>query len=63
MFPFQNFLQSFDITGKELIDLLAVVQAGGLGFYHTAGLRITVAANGQSNHRFINATWIDGTPI
>lgn len=63
MFPFENYLVSFDIMGSELLELLKIIQAGPLGFYHTAGLQLTVAANGGSNHRLINATMIDKVPI
>lgn len=63
MFPFDNYLISFEITGAELLLMLQVVQDGGLGFYHTAGLRVTVSAQGGKGHRFINATWVNGDPI
>lgn len=63
MFPFENYLVSFDIMGSELLKMLEIIQAGPLGFYHTGGLRLTVAANGGANHKFINATWINGDPI
>lgn len=43
--------------------MLTILQAGALGFYPAAGLRQTVAANGAANHKFINATWINGDPI
>lgn len=63
MFPFTNYLVSFDIMGSELIKMLEIIQGGPLGFYHTAGLKLTVSANGGNNHKFVNATWIDGEPI
>jgi 2',3'-cyclic-nucleotide 2'-phosphodiesterase (5'-nucleotidase family) len=63
MFPFENYLESFDIMGSELLKMLEIVQNGPLGFYHTAGLKITVSANGGNNHRFINATLINEEPI
>jgi hypothetical protein len=43
--------------------MLKILQAGPLGFYPTAGMQVTVAGNGASNHRFINATFINGDPI
>lgn len=43
--------------------MLQIIQDGALGFYPTANLQITVAANGALNHKFINATWINGQPI
>lgn len=63
MFPFENYLVSFDIMGSELLELLKIIQAGPLGFYHTAGLQLTVSANGGSNHRLIDATMINKEPI
>lgn len=62
MFPFTNVLQSFDITGAELIALLTAVQAGPLGFYPAYGLKQTVGLN-AGKHRFINATLTDGSKI
>jgi len=47
MFPFSNNLASFDNNGSELLALLSIIQAGPLGFYHTAGLRLTVSVNGD----------------
>ena len=55
MFPFENTLITFDITGSELIALLAAVQKGPLGFYPTAGLQITASTDRSKNHAFIGA--------
>ena len=63
MFPFGNKLVSIDITGAQLLKVLEVIQAGQLGFYQTAGLSITVSANGKQNRKFINATMINKDPI
>ena len=43
--------------------MLQIIQAGPLGFYHTAGLRLTVTANGSANHKLVNATLYNGDPI
>jgi len=43
--------------------MLSVAQAGPSGFYPTAGLTVTVSANGAQNHKFINATFINKEPI
>ena len=43
--------------------MLTILQAGSLGFYPTAGLRQTVTADGDFNHKFINATWYNGDQI
>ena len=40
--------------------MLTILQAGPLGFYPTSGIKMTVAANGAANHRFVNATWYNG---
>jgi 2',3'-cyclic-nucleotide 2'-phosphodiesterase (5'-nucleotidase family) len=63
MFPFTNYLISFDITGAELMQMLAVVQAGPLGFYPMFGVTQVVGIDRQNNHRFISATLADGSPI
>lgn len=63
MFPFVNYLISFDILGSELLAMLTVIQAGHLGFYPSAGLQVTVAANGALNHKFVTASFINGEPI
>ena len=63
MFPFDNKLLSFDILGSEMLKMMEILQGGDLGFYPTAGLRITASANGGANHKFINATMYDGEEI
>lgn len=63
MFPFINYLVSFDIMGSELLELLKIVQAGPLGFYPTAGLRLIATANGAKDHKLIHATMYNGDII
>lgn len=66
MFPFENYLISFDILGSELIQLLKIVQAGPLGFYPAAGLKQTVTAdfkNRRFNHSLVNVTLDNGKQI
>lgn len=63
MFPFKNQLVSFDITGAELLQMLTTVQAGPLGFYPMFGVTQIVGIDEKQNHRFINATLADGSPI
>ena len=63
MFPFDNYLVSFDILGSELLQMLTIIQAGPLGFYPTAGLRLTVTANGSASHKLVNATFCNGEAI
>ena len=43
--------------------MLTIIQAGPLGFYPTAGMRLTVAANGAANHKLIDAKWYNGEEI
>lgn len=62
MFPFINYLISFDITGAELLQMLTVVQAGPLGFYPMFGVNQVVGIANQQ-HRFISATLADGSSI
>ena len=63
MFPFVNYLVTFDIMGSELLEMLRIVQAGSLGFYPTAGLRLIATANGASNHKLVHATMYNGDII
>lgn len=43
--------------------MLAVVQAGPLGFYPMFGVTQVVGIDRQNNHRFISATLADGSSI
>lgn len=63
MFPFVNYLISFDITGKELLEMLDIVQSGVLGFYPMFGINIVGQIDSNKAHRFINATLTDGSAI
>lgn len=63
MFPFINYLISFDITGAELLQMLTIVQSGPLGFYPMFGVNQLVGIDSNQAHRFISATMADGTPI
>ena len=42
MFPFTNYLYTFEIIGKQLVDTLTIVQSGSKGYYPTKGLVQTV---------------------
>jgi 2',3'-cyclic-nucleotide 2'-phosphodiesterase (5'-nucleotidase family) len=42
MFPFDNVLQTFDITGSELLETLRIIQSGQKGFYHSWNLQMKV---------------------
>lgn len=63
MFPFINYLVSFDITGAELLQTLNIVQAGPLGFYPMYGVTQTVSIDQNQNHKLINAAMADGSQI
>ena len=43
--------------------MLKIIQAGPLGFYPTAGLRLTATANGANSHKLISAALYNGDPI
>ena len=62
MFPFDNVLKSFEITGKQLLDTLEVVQNGKDGFYHAWNIFMEVSYNKDTNQkRFISAKFANGT--
>ena len=42
MFPFVNYLESFEIKGSELVPMMKVLQSGKASFYPTKGLQTTV---------------------
>jgi 2',3'-cyclic-nucleotide 2'-phosphodiesterase/3'-nucleotidase len=63
MFPFINYLISFDMTGAELLQMLTIVQAGPLGFYPMYGVNQVVGMDAKHTHRFISATLADGSAI
>ena len=63
MFPFVNYLISFDITGRELLEMLSIVQSGAFGFYPTFGINVVAQIDSNKAHQFINATLADGSLI
>ena len=63
MFPFTNTLNSFDMTGRELLDTLAIVQASVKGFYPTYGLAQTVTLDLSGNKKLRSATLYNGSAI
>lgn len=63
MFPFTNTINSFDMTGKELIDTLAIIQASAKGFYPTFGLAQTVTLDLSGTRKLRTATLYNGTAI
>ena len=62
MFPFDNQLRSFAITGLELKNMLKTIQNGDKGFYYAWGLKQYVTYNTTSNKTgFIDAKMADGS--
>lgn len=63
MFPFNNTINSFDMTGEELIKTLRILQSGRRAFYATYGLsqEVTFAKNGTK--QFIKAKLYNGSEI
>lgn len=62
MFPFDNVLQTFDITGSELLETLRIIQSGQKGFYHSWNLQMKVTYS-NLQRGFISARFINGTSI
>lgn len=62
MFPFINYLVSFDITGAQLLQMLTIVQAGPLGFYPMFGVDQVVSVTNKK-HAFVSAKMRDGSEI
>lgn len=63
MFPFTNTINSFEMTGQELLDTLNVIQSGTKGFYPTYGLNQVVSLSASGVKRFISAKFYNGTEI
>lgn len=77
--PFDNYVSTVEVTGKELLLLLRLTQNGMKGFFPTSNLRIRAIrldqepekgdlnGNGESElwetNRVIEATFADGSPI
>jgi 5'-nucleotidase len=60
MFPFENKIETFVITGRELKQMFKILQAGRYGFYITTGLDMTVSMNERS---LVNISTSDGDEI
>ena len=63
MFPFANTINSFDMTGQELLDTLNIIQSGPKGFYPTYGLSQVVSLSSAGVKKFISAKLYNGTDI
>lgn len=62
MLPFENMLISFDITGKELLTMLEILQSGEKGFYQCWNIRMEVSLK-DGKKGFISAKFMNGTLI
>lgn len=60
MFPFDNFIVSFEMTGAEVKRMLKVLQGGKKGLYSTAGVTQKVYTN---PHELIEVKMFDGSEI
>lgn len=71
MFPFSNRIVTFELSGKDLIDMLRRVQNGWDGFYYTDGIFQTVSLTEVTNEDgskvmqkgFVDASMLDGSEI
>ena len=63
MIPFPNIINSFEMTGQELIETLTILQSGAKGFYPTYGLSQVVSLSGLGVRNFISAKFYDGSEI
>ena len=62
MFPFVNQLQTFDITGQELINMFKIVQVGKKAFYQAWNLQITVTYDKATDKKgFVGVKFVNGT--
>lgn len=63
MFPFPNIINTFEMTGQELIDTLTVLQSGAKGFYPTYGLSQVVSLSSSGVRKLISAKFYNGSEI
>ncbi len=61
MFPFENTIVSFEMTGAEVKRMMTVLQAGKKAFYHTSGLmqNVTIEPSTLVSVQNYNYTQID----
>ena len=63
MFPFENQLLSYNISGKELLEMLEIIQSGDKGFYQFYGIQTTVSISSTGKHSYVSAKMIKGEDI
>jgi 2',3'-cyclic-nucleotide 2'-phosphodiesterase (5'-nucleotidase family) len=59
MFPFNNYITSFEMNGYEIKRMLKIVQKGPFSFYPTSGDKEIVLVNGNKKN-LINVVLFDG---
>ena len=59
MFPFNNFIVSFEMTGLEIKRMLKIIQKGNFAFYPTSGDKETVLIH-QNKKNLIDVVLFDG---
>ena len=59
MFPFNNFIVSFEMTGLEIKRMLKIIQKGNFAFYPTSGDKETVLIH-QNKKNLIDIVLFDG---
>ena len=62
MFPFDNIIQAFNISGAELLKTLDALQSGDKGLYAFYGIQTTVTRDGYK-FKFQSAKMMDGSDI
>ena len=63
MFPFNNEMVSFDMTGEEMINVFKEVQYGVRGIFATKGLKETIRIHANGTKQYLNITLYNGTAI
>jgi|688.fasta_scaffold317235_1 hypothetical protein len=60
MFPFDNIVQRFNISGAELLATLQILQSGTKGLYQFYGIQTTVIPDG-AKFKFVSAKMSNGS--
>lgn len=61
MFPFDNVLKSFNISGAELLQTIKIIQEGEKGLYQFSGIETSVKKNENGLFTFVSARLYNGT--
>lgn len=63
MFPFENTLKSFNISGSELLKTLEILQSGDKGLYQFYGIQTVVEKTASGRFKYVSALMSDGSQI